>query len=253
MSKSLHLVVLAREGESTSILIRALESRHTIVRVVVEEKESRWLFLKRRAKRSGILTVIGQVLFMALVPPVLSVLSRARVRELLKLYALDASPLTVPVTRVSSVNSNDVIRILKQEQPDAVVVHGTRIIANNVLTSMSVPFYNIHAGITPLYRGVHGGYWALADGHPELFGSTVHRVDAGVDTGSPVAYAYVHPSAHDTFVTYPLLQLGEGIRALLTVLGGDGEHPVVPEGVSKVWYHPTLWGYLATYIRRGVR
>lgn len=253
MSKSLRLIVLAGKGESTSMLVHGLMSRHAIVRVVVEEKESRWLFLKRRAQRLGWFTVIGQILFMTVVPPVLSLVSRKRVRELVQLYALDASPLTVPVTHVSSVNSDDVIRILKQEQPDAVVVHGTRIIANNILTSLPVPFYNIHAGITPLYRGVHGGYWALVEGHPELFGGTVHRVDVGVDTGSPVAYAYAHPSVHDTFVTYPLLQLGEGIRALLTVLENEGGHPTVPEGVSRIWYHPTLWNYLATYIRRGIR
>ena len=48
---------------------------------------------------------------------------------------------------------------------------------------MPCPVLNYHAGITPKYRGMNGGYWALATGDAGNFGATVHLVDAGVDTG----------------------------------------------------------------------
>ena len=41
----------------------------------------------------------------------------------------------------------------------------------------------MHAGITPQYRGVHGGYWAVVNNDPEHCGVTIHFVDKGIDTG----------------------------------------------------------------------
>ena len=61
------------------------------------------------------------------------------------------------------------------------MVNGTRIISSRVLDSIGCPIINTHAGITPRYRGVHGGYWALAEGHPEEVGTTVHLVDKGIE------------------------------------------------------------------------
>ena len=66
------------------------------------------------------------------------------------------------------------------------------------------------AGITPLYRGVHGAYWALAEGRRDLCGVTVHRVDAGIDTGEVLAQVLIDPTPQDNFVTYPWLQVAEG-------------------------------------------
>ena len=78
-------------------------------------------------------------------------------------------------------------RLLDSLRPDLVVVHGTRIISARVLASAGCPVVNMHAGITPRYRGVHGGYWALAEQHPDWVGTTVHLVDAGIDTGGILA------------------------------------------------------------------
>ncbi len=253
-TRNLRILILATEGETTLPLIHALAARHTVVCVVIEEKEDRARFLRRRLRRLGWLTVAGQVLFMLLVPPVLRIFSRARSDELMRHYELNGAPDTAtPTVRVQSVNSDEVVALVEREHPDAVVVHGTRIISRKVLGASVAPFYNIHAGITPRYRGVHGGYWALVEGEPELFGATVHRVDAGIDTGEPLAYACATPSPSDTFVTYPLLQFGEGLRALLGVLDGTVSPPPTVIAEAPVRYHPTLWGYLATYVRRGVR
>ena len=95
-----------------------------------------------------------------------------------------------------------------------VVVHGTRIISARVLQAMACPVVNMHAGITPRYRGVHGGYWALAEGHPEWVGTTVHLVDPGVDTGGILAQATFEVSDEDTIATYPDLHLVHGLALL---------------------------------------
>ncbi|WP_440936738.1 formyltransferase family protein [Candidatus Pelagibacter sp.] len=46
---------------------------------------------------------------------------------------------------------------------------------------------NIHAGVSPYYRGSACNFWALYDGNPHLVGSTIHLLSKGLDTG-PMLY-----------------------------------------------------------------
>ena len=93
-------------------------------------------------------------------------------------------------------------------------MHGTRIIAARVLESAGCPVVNMHAGITLRYRGVHGGYWALAEQHPDWVGTTVHLVDPGIDTGGILAQTTFEVSDEDTIATYPDLHLVHGLPLL---------------------------------------
>lgn len=56
------------------------------------------------------------------------------------------------------VNDPAVKDLLKKREPDAVLVNSTRIIGQNTLEAMKVPFINTHAGVTPNYPGVQGEY-----------------------------------------------------------------------------------------------
>jgi folate-dependent phosphoribosylglycinamide formyltransferase PurN len=160
---------------------------------------------------------------------------------------------------VRSVNDEGVVALLRSVQPDVVVVHGTRIISARVLASAGCPIVNMHAGITPRYRGVHGGYWALAEQHPGWVGTTVHLVDAGIDTGGILAQATFEVSAQDTIATYPDLHLVHGLPLLAAqierVMAGLELTPLstsLAPGTG-LYYHPTLWGYLWLRWRDGVR
>ena len=46
---------------------------------------------------------------------------------------------------------------------------------------------NIHAGVSPYYRGCDCNFWALYDGNPNLVGSTIHLLSKGLDSG-PILY-----------------------------------------------------------------
>jgi methionyl-tRNA formyltransferase len=99
-------------------------------------------------------------------------------------------------------------------QPRAILVMGTRIIGAEVLRSVDAPFINYHAGVTPKYRGVHGGYWAKAQGDDDNFGVTIHLVDEGIDTGSVLHQARPATSAKDNYSSYPYLQLAAALPLL---------------------------------------
>jgi folate-dependent phosphoribosylglycinamide formyltransferase PurN len=248
------IVILAGDVPSTQTVVHALERDHEVVGVIVEDKEPRSLFLKRRAKRMGWWTVMGQVLFSVVIVTVENILWRKRIQEVFVEYGLVEGKITVPVTRVHSVNDTATIELLRSLQPDTVVLHGTRIVSDTVLCSIEASFINIHAGMTPMYRGVHGAYWALAEGHPELCGVTVHLVDPGIDTGKVLAQAVCVPKKGDCFVVYPHLQLGVGLGLLVDVFARSTLVPTpIAAPFSRLWYHPTIWRYLWTYVTKGVK
>ena len=46
---------------------------------------------------------------------------------------------------------------------------------------------NIHAGVSPYYRGCDCNFWALYDDNPHLVGTTIHLLSKGLDSG-PMLY-----------------------------------------------------------------
>lgn len=175
----------------------------------------------------------------------------------MRLFALDDSPIDdAMVMRVRSVNAPSVVEELRRLAATVVVVNGTGLLAPGVLEATRAPFINLHTGITPLYRGVHGGYWALAVGDAPNFGVTVHVIDRGIDTGAILYQERIRPTARDTFTTYPLLQLAAGLpllhAAIRDAARADLHAAVPPQGRSRLWTHPTLWEYVWFRVTRGV-
>jgi folate-dependent phosphoribosylglycinamide formyltransferase PurN len=252
------IVLLGSEALTTNIIYHALCGLVPEVRVILEKKVSRAELVRRRVKRLGLQTVAGQVLFTALVQAPLARLSRRRVRQITREHGLDDSSIPSPaVTKVSSVNSNEAIECLRGASPAVVVLSGTRILSKETLAATDARIINIHAGITPLYRGVHGGYWALAKGDPAHCGVTVHLVDAGIDTGEILGQARIEPTDADNVTTYPVLQVAAALPlltdAVSAALRGELKTRPAPRGQSRLWSHPTLRQYLAARLVYGVR
>ncbi|MCU0687084.1 MAG: formyl transferase [Polyangiaceae bacterium] len=248
------VVLLAVEGPPTNVVFHALERAFGPVEVVIEEKVPRWQLVRGRYRRLGLWPVLGQLAFLGAVQPALVRRSRARVREILAEAGLDEGPIDpARVQRVGSVNTPEARDRLRRLAPTVVVLNGTRIVGRETLRCVQAPFLNMHAGITPRYRGVHGGYWALVEGRPDLVGTTVHLVDEGIDTGRVVEQTFFRPGPRDSFATYPSLHLAAGlpalVRAVRRALEGTLETVPGPDEPSRLRYHPTAWGYLRARVR----
>jgi folate-dependent phosphoribosylglycinamide formyltransferase PurN len=251
------IILLAGKWETTAIVYNFLQQQFKVEKVILEEGVSRKDFLKRRIKKLGWFTVGGQILFQLLVSKPLRIFSGQRIEEILRIYALDTAPIPEEkIIPVSSVNAHESLLALQQLSPSLVVVHGTRIIAKKILQEVSGPFINIHAGITPRYRGSHGAYWALANNDKANCGVTVHLVDPGIDTGTILFQQSIEITDKDNFITYPYIQLAEGLQLLKKAIQQlmEGELKTVRNQLdSALWHHPTLWGYLLKRVTKGVR
>lgn len=252
------IIMLIGKGESSTFMYNGLKNSFNITKVIVEEKSSRKKFLKRRIKRLGYLKVFGQVLFQLTVPKMLKRNSKKRIEEIKSKYKLNSKSIPETVVRnVNSVNSVDCIEFLQKEKPDLIIVNGTRIISKKVLNCTNATFINTHAGITPKYRGVHGGYWALANEDKSNCGVTVHLVDSGIDTGGVLFQQNILPTTKDNFSTYTYLQIGEGIvimkKAIANFINNQLEEISPNVSESRLWYHPTIWLYLYKRLIKGVK
>ncbi len=249
------VVAITAGGPHAWITINALRDKFGDIPIIVEEGEPSSVFWARRKKLLGPLKVASMQA--ARIPMKLTKRgTEARIAELVTEHALQPdAPANAQIIKVSSVNSDTAREALKQLAPKAVFVVSTRMISAKTLSSVEAPFINYHSGINPAYRGMYGGYFALANGEPEHFGATVHLVDDGVDTGDVLYQSHVEVSPKDNFHTY-IWVMAAGSRDICVKAVGDAlKDQLKPRKVdlpSHQYFAPTLGGYLWAGLRHGI-
>ena len=250
-SNNQSIIILASRDELSYLLINHLAQHFTISQVIFEAPHTRKM-LRYRLKKLGAWIVAGQLAFLVVDRLLIRRQSRPMIDRLLSGH--DASPPDgrLPILEVDSVNGAEVTAMLAEQKPQVVVVTGTGIIAKRIL-ALAPTFINIHVGITPRYRGVHGGFWAVYEGRPDLAGTTIHRVDPGVDTGAIIAQVPITVESNDTYRTLPVKQYLAALDAMSTAVQSalDGKLTTYERTdlESRQWYSPTLPEYL-NFVRR---
>lgn len=230
-----------------------------IERLIIETPVNTKNFLIRRIKKIGAFNVLGQVLHRMLIVPFLKIESKKRLQKIKEMGQLNSKMANPDViSKVPSANSDQCLDLLRQLNPSVVVVVNTRILSTRTLSSIPAKFINIHAGITPKYRGWHGGYWALVHNDKTNCGTTIHLVDKGIDTGGILYQKNIDPTDQDNYYTYPFLQLIAGLpilkRAIKDVLNQNIQLKVPDKNNdSNLYYHPTIWQYLINRISKKVK
>jgi len=249
------IVVVTEGGPHIWAIVNAIADRLGPVSVILENPESKKQLLLGRARRQGWFSAIGQLGTM-----VLTKLGKrffaGHAAQLIAGQKLETEPRPdQKIIHVSSANASDCLQAIADIRPGVVLLAGCRLLSRQTLAQMPCPVLNYHAGIAPKYRGMNGGYWALASGDAANFGTTVHLVDAGVDTGDVLKQARGRPEPGDTISSYALRQAAfsrdicvEAVRDAL-----DAKLVTIkPDLPSKQWYHPTIWFYLWTGLTRRV-
>jgi methionyl-tRNA formyltransferase len=203
--------------------------------------------LQRRRKRLGLWQVAQQVLFLVWDRLYIRAASRKRISELLHGHDITPPDSQVRTIDVSNINASGVVQIIRNISPTCGVISGTSILRRPLIESVPV-WLNIHCGITPRYRGVHGAFWAIYEGSPELAGVTIHKTDLGVDTGGIIIQDKIEIESTDTYRTLPVKQYLRGIplmiEAVERVLKSSHIVDQRTDLESKLWYTPTISAYL---------
>ena len=100
------------------------------------------------------------------------------------------------VYMIDSFNGKKCEQILKEIEPDIIILGGSRIIRKNIISIPKIGIFNAHPGLLPKYRGIDVIPWAIYYGDP--IGVTIHFVDVGIDTGGIVAQKGINITENDT-------------------------------------------------------
>lgn len=252
------VIILATEGQTTNLLYNNLVKHYNVETVIIEEKISSKLILKNRIKNLGLFKTFGQLVFVVFVPRILRIFSKKRIQQIIENYSQNDKPIpSNKITPITSINDKLTIQIVQDSSPELIFVNGTRIINKKIIETINIPMLNIHVGITPKYRGVHGGYWALYNNDLKNFGTTIHYIDSGIDTGRIITQETTNITQYDNFTTYPLIQYCLGLKTLSNELLKSNQNnnklknSKTPD--SKLHYHPTITQYLYKRIFKGIK
>lgn len=252
------IVILATRNRTSYLLINTLAAQYNVAAVVFQAKPFRKM-LRYRLRTLGAWQVARQLLFVAYDRAFIRPRSKPQIDLLLAAHDDTPPDDRLRCLDVENINSAAVRDLLTEIQPRCVVVSGTGIISKKVL-ALSPTFINVHVGITPRYRGVHGGFWAVWEGRPDLVGVTVHKIDPGVDTGAIIAQARVAFGTQETLRTLPVRQYLVALPlltdAVAAALDGTLTTTTRDDLTSQQWFSPTLadyWRFRRNLRRQGNR
>jgi len=248
------IVLLCGGDINSQIVYSFLKQNYQLLGTLEDLPVKRTKIIRRRIRNLGFFTTVSQLLFIKLITPILKLEARKRVKEILSKVKIENTSATELPFISCSVNDTRSVEFINQLSPDIIVVNGTRIISKKILTLINCPIINIHVGITPKYRGVHGGYWALNNNDIKNCGVTVHLVDSGIDTGSVLCQKSIRVKHNDNFITYPLLQTIKGLECLKEILEENNFNETrTVTSDSNLYYHPTIIKYLKNRILKKIK
>ncbi|WP_298499408.1 formyl transferase [uncultured Algibacter sp.] len=256
------IIMIVGDWNYPKMVYHNLQSEFNIENIIIDNGESTSTLIKRRIKRLGFIHVIGQLLFRVIAVSYINATSKKRFKEIFNKHHIKEAEFELEkTTKVSSINSDEGRKLLNKLNPDIVVIVTTRILSKKTLECVNAKFINVHAGITPLYRGLHGAYWALINKDEENCGVTVHLVDEGIDTGNILYQDTITDSItpKDNFMTYTFLQLAKALPLLKKSIRDIQLNNIksianTKEQIdNKLYYHPTLWFYLYGRWFKGIK
>ena len=106
------------------------------------------------------------------------------------------------VKNVLSINSKVAISYLKKINPDLIIVFGTGLIKNEILSLFENKIYNLHGGNPEEYRGLDSHLWSIFHRDYKSLITVIHKVTNRLDTGDIVLKGNI--SLHSGMKIYEL-------------------------------------------------
>jgi methionyl-tRNA formyltransferase len=230
------VVLLARDGATGRYLAHVLARNDWLDALVVEGGAA----ARRRKIRR---TLRGRGLVGAFDLFAIAIYNMIAERQLKRFAARAGAsewPAVPQLLVVDDVNDEKAAVWLREIEPDVVVISGTSILRQPVLSTAKSYTVNVHGGLLPEYRNVHSEFWAFVSGAPDRIGSAVIHVDAGVDSGDVALQRAVVAEAGASLSELRVLNLrvaGELLEEAIA-LAQRGELPRVAQN-GAAGFHPT--------------
>ncbi len=151
---------------------------------------------------------------------------------------------------VTQINSGDTIDFIKEVQPDLLMVSGTRMIKEKIL---SLPFQkgivNLHTGLSPYIKGgPNCTNWCLATNQIHLIGNTVMWIDSGIDSGNIITTELTEFSGNENLLQIHIKVMDHAhdlyLRSLKVIEDNFENCPSIKQAsiTEGKTYYTKMWG-----------
>src|SRR5262249_25456608 len=198
-AKTKSFVVLTRGGVEHRYVVNTLCNAFLIDRIIVDQQPSRPKI--RRAVRRGVghlISKAARTIFLKIIRD-----DKARERALRRLFGRmgEAFYMLNKISTVYGINSDETIDLLREINPDAILVYGTSVVNDAVLARSRDVCFNMHTGISPYYRGTGCEFWPVVNGELDMLGATIHECTSSIDGGKIFEITHVDPEPGDDLHT----------------------------------------------------
>lgn len=143
------------------------------------------------------------------------------------------------VTR-GTLNDPASVDLLCDLRPDAMAVYGTHLFGGDLIAASPEWLINLHGGLSPWYRGSATLFWPIYMMQPGYCGTTLHMIDAHIDSGDILQHSRPEVRADDTVHDIGCRAIVAGTEAmtrLLHKLEAEGSLERFPQKkTGKVFY-----------------
>ena len=141
-------------------------------------------------------------------------------------------------------NQASTVQCLQKHGITCLVVFGTDLIKPPLLAPEKWTMINMHLGLSPYYRGTATNFYPLLNEEPQYVGATIHRLDAGIDSGPILRHARPAIQAGDRPHSIGCKAIASGTDAMIEVLK-EMENGCDLTGIPQ-WHEP----HARVYYRR---
>lgn len=127
-------------------------------------------------------------------------------------------------------NTVEAYQFIDNLSPDLIILFGSSIIREPLLTTYSGRIINMHLGLSPYYRGSATNFWPLVDKKPECVGVTIHHATLKVDGGAILMQARPDASVDDNSHDLGCKSIIAGFNCLSHIIAHSLYHE---QGVSQ--------------------
>ncbi len=139
----------------------------------------------------------------------------------------------VPRIDVTSINDPEVIRFTNTISPDLILVSGTGLIKEKLLSLQPVSgIMNLHTGLSPYVKGgPNCTHWCIATKQFHLIGNTIHWLDAGIDSGDLITTAHTAFTGDEDLLQIHLKVMNHAHALYLNAIRwlSEGHHHRIPQ------------------------
>lgn len=178
------IVLLTRDNNVSNFLSSGLVEKGIRIEAIIYEKskpQNKALLIKKikKAFKKNIFSMIDLLLT---IPFII-----LEMRLIEKYFQNKIVHLDLPKYWVDDISDPGIAKVIEGYRPDLILVYGTSIIKGELL-ELENHIINIHMGKTSVYRGSKNEFWAALQDDFGNIGVTLHKLDAGIDTGPPLHF-----------------------------------------------------------------